>query len=541
MDTILRLLKLQIDNKTDLLKTASPLKMLVAALKLILGLAVATLILGYFLFSVVASGISISKGLLAFVLLVTQLISFVFAIGNIISTLYLSRDNELLICLPVSSNQLFISKIILIYLKEVFVNTLISVPLFIGLAFFGGFGLSFYLSLPLLLLILPIFPIVMAAFVSVPIMMIIRFLRRHSLLAIFTILGLVAVTMWGYISLIGGISGSFFFSGDKIALMQKMNASITNAGSKILLYFQMAGGLTAFSDWIWYLLFVGICAMLAVGAIFTVRPIYFKMAMSSLENKVSETAKPKKFKKESPFISLIKRETLCIFRSPTQIFEYFLFTLLMPFIVFSYDKLMMTTVENTLGKNMVGGAHIMVVTILAMLSNIVSASAISREGGNFHTSKTVPVNYYTQIFAKFAFNAFFTFCALMVTMGISFFIKTSDGAVAYPPLQLILGTAAVFLLSLGHIALSIDLDIKNPTPNLQGNEQASITSKSTPISICIGLLLGLIMGTYVILSASQSVTVTPYLILLGLTAAFAIWRLNTLVLRIQANYNKIEM
>ena len=78
------------------------------------------------------------------------------------------------------------------------------------------------------------------------------------------------------------------------------------------------------------------------------------------------------------FASLLKKETLCIFRSPTDIFEYFLFTLLMPFIVFTYDQLLTTITVNQAGINMIAGAHVMVVAILAMLSNIVSASAISR-------------------------------------------------------------------------------------------------------------------------------------------------------------------
>ena len=146
------------------------------------------------------------------------------------------------------------------------------------------------------------------------------------------------------------------------------------------------------------------------------------MSMSALEKTIRPAKKEKRFKKSSTLMSLIKKEAVCIFRSPTDVFEYFLFTLLMPFIVYSYDKLLMTITVNQAGVNMIAGSHVMVVAILAMLSNIVSASAISRDGGNFYTSKIIPVNYYTQLFAKLLFNAIFTIGALLVTAVISMFI-----------------------------------------------------------------------------------------------------------------------
>ena len=80
----------------------------------------------------------------------------------------------------------------------------------------------------------------------------------------------------------------------------------------------------------------------------------------------------------------------------------------------------MSIAVNEAGTQMIAGSHVMVVAILALLSNIVSASTISRDGGNFYISKIVPINYYTQIFAKVAFNAIFTVAALLVTMVISF-------------------------------------------------------------------------------------------------------------------------
>ena len=199
MKTILNLLKLQIDNKTDLLKTASPSKMLTSILKVIIAMALITAVAAFILFRIFSLGIAINSGVVAIVLLLTQAISLFFAIGNVINTLYLCKDNEMLICLPVTPNQLFISKVLLIYLREIAVNALISIPIFITLGFFGGLGISFYLSIPILALFAPILPIVLASFISVPLMALIRFLKKHVVLSIFSILAFVSVCLWGYI------------------------------------------------------------------------------------------------------------------------------------------------------------------------------------------------------------------------------------------------------------------------------------------------------------------------------------------------------
>ena len=535
MGNILNLLKLQIDNKTDLLKMASPKKMIVAILKVLLVLALITVAVALVLLRILSLGIAVSEGLVAIVLLATQGISLFFAIGNIINTLYLCKDNEMLICLPVTPNQLFISKVLLIYLRELAVNAMISIPLFITLGFLGGLGASFYLSIPILVLLLPIFPIVLASFISIPLMGVIRFLKKHVVLSILCILGLVAACLWGYISLIGAMAGNFNIANQQLETVRKINQVIATVGKHVVVYVQLAKAMLSFTQWFWYPLFLLLCAGVSMLTVLAIRPLYFKIAMSSLENTIKSKEKKRPLKKSSPFFSLIKKETLCIFRSPTDIFEYFLFTLLMPFIVFSYDQLLTTITVNQAGTNMIAGAHVMVVAILAMLSNIVSASAISRDGGNFYTSKIVPVNYYAQIFAKLAFNAIFTCGALFVTMFVSFL---TEGAVVW---HVILGTVAVMFAAIGHIAWSIDMDIKDPTINLQGDEASSITSRSTPKSVAFGLVIGFILGIIIILMSYLKTLIIPYLLIIVLSFVFAVYRIYILVLRSHLCYNKIEM
>jgi len=534
MRATLNLLRLQIDNHTDLLKTASPRKMALSVIKILVLLVAIIAAFAYGFTNIFMLGFAINAELIALILLVVQALTLVFTVAHVIGTLYLSRDNELLICLPVTANQFFISKILLVYFKELMFDALLCVPLFLCLGVFGGFGASFYLSIPLYILLLPVLPIIIASFISIPVMRVMAFLKRHAVLAIVVLLTLVASVLWAYISLIASFAGSFNIAEQQLQVVASINKIVLNVGKKVFVYYQLAQAMLSFASWYYIPLFLALCAGLSFATVMIIRPFYFKVAMPQLENRVTiRRRKSKKFRHSSPFVSLIRKEAMCIFRSPSEVFQYFLFTLLMPFIVFSYDRLLMTISVNQAGVNMIAGTHVMIVAIMAMLSNISSASAISRDGANFHTSKIVPVSYFTQIFAKLTFNGIFTLGAVLLTAIVSAF--------TYPVWQIALGSVAVAFASVGHIALCLEMDIKNPSVNMQGDEESSTTSKSTPRALVIGLLLGFVMGLILILLSSVEKVVLPYLLIIALSLIFALWRIWNLVLRIQLAYDKIEM
>ena len=117
------------------------------------------------------------------------------------------------------------------------------------------------------------------------------------------------------------------------------STAIELLGVNVPIYYPLALAMVNIANIKNILPFMAICAVLFYLTILVIKPLYFKVAMSSLEKTAKEVDKPKEFKHSKPFVSLIKKEMLSIFRSPSEIFEYFLFTLLMPFIVFSYDKL----------------------------------------------------------------------------------------------------------------------------------------------------------------------------------------------------------
>ena len=533
MGNVFHLLKLQIDNKTNLLKTFAPKKMAVAICKTLAVLLAVLFAVRFVGSKIFVLGISINAQLLAVILAITQLISVVFCTGNIIGTLYFGKDNEMLICLPVTPNQLFVSKILFIYLRELYVSSLISIPIFMGLGIMGGLPTEYYFSFLFILFFLPVLPIVLASFLSVLIMAVHKYLKKHPYLSVILMLLLVIACLAGYVYLIGNIVTSFNIAGNQIETVKKINADISRIGSKIFLYYQLALAFLSFGNWRYFLLFVAVCLVLFFITLLVIRKFYFKASQPERQSGTVRGKERFSFRCRSPFISLIAKEILCVFRSPDQVFGYFLFTLLMPFIVYSYDKLFMSITVNQTGVNMIAGAHIMAVAILAMLSNLASASAISRDGSEFYISKIIPVNYFTQMFAKLAFNVLFTLGALFVTMIVSCFI--------YPIWQIVIGTVAVAFFSVGHAAMSLEMDVRDPAIPSQGNGDVPSAGKNTTKSIISALFIGVAIGAFIIFTSSMQNVAVPYIILSVLGLVFMLHRLVLLVLRINLQYEKIEM
>ena len=125
MSQILELFKLQLDNKFTIFKQKDFKSFLKNVFKYLLLISGIVLLLYFILQSIFfLLFIEVNAELMTLVLLITQGISFVFAIASIISTLYLNKDNELFMVMPVTFNQLFVSKIMMLYVTELIFNIL---------------------------------------------------------------------------------------------------------------------------------------------------------------------------------------------------------------------------------------------------------------------------------------------------------------------------------------------------------------------------------------------------------------------------------
>lgn len=531
MSQILELFRLQLDNKYDIFKKKDfkslfmyMFKYLVLAIAIILVLYIILKKIFFLLF------IRVNEDLMAIVLFATQLISFVFAIGSIMRTLYFSKDNELFMVMPVTFNQLFVSKIMMIYMNELIFNVLYMFPILFTFGILGHFSIWYFLLLIVFVPILPVLPIALASLISIPFMFIVKFFKRNIWLTIVTILVLVAGIFVLYMSIVSQISGAINIAEKQVATGLEVNNAIERIGSKIFLYNYLALSVVQFSMmWFPFVYLIGSVALFMI-CFLIIKPFYYKVATISLENTSKVKQRAGKFKKRTPFAELLLNEIRTVFRSPAYIFQFFLFPLFMPLIVYTYDKLLITIAVNQAGQNMIFGSHILILSIIALMSNTISSIAISKEGANFYISKVSPVSYRTQVYAKLLFNAIFTVSAIIITTITTFIFTDLDALI------ILLSSFMIIILSLGHIVHSFDMDLMNPVLKWYDNSEISQLSKSTTKSMIYALVLSVVVFALATLGGTIGIVVDIVISILYLIA-----RIHLLKIRIYHYYNAMEV
>ncbi len=535
MSQILKLFKIQFDEKFDILKTGNKKKMIGAIIKYLLIIIALTIAFYTVFLKFVLLGFKTREELVSIVLLITQVISLLFAIGHTIKTLFQNKDNELLMSMPVSPNQVFVSKILFSYVQEVIINSFFVLPLLLSIGILGGsdigFGVYFFLSMPFIIAILPLLPLSIALLLSIPVSYVLKFFKKHFIIATGLLLAFVVVMILLYVNLLAGITEGFNIASKQIETVKNINKAIETFGQHNYLYLWFAQGIMHISKIYWILLFIILSGSIFTLAFFVVKPFFFKLAMGNLENSVS-VYREGSFKTNNKFSSLLKIEFLNVFRSPGTIFDYFLFVILMPFVVVVYDNLLLGMVVNQTGIQMINGSHVLIVAVFATLSNIYSASAISREGANFYIIKSSPISYYTTSFAKLTFNAIFSVSAIIIT-GIATCFYLDIGVA-------ILTTFICIFLSLAHMFYSFDIDLKKPTLDWYDSGDIAKLNKNTTKSIISGILIALLSGLFIILLASTNLGLWSFVLLLILSIAFCLYKFYILILRIFYQYERLE-
>ena len=535
MSRIGKAFKFQMDNKFNLFKTHNVKALLINVLLRLLVFAGIAMGL-YFALSrmFMLLGLQVNASFMTFVLVGCQAVSFVFGIANIITTLYLSKDNELLMVLPITFNEIFISKILVLYVTDLIFSLTYLLPVFVTFGILGGLNATFYITALLLIPILPIFPIALASIFSIPLMMVVRFFKKHVVLSIIVLLAIVAGAFVGYMEIVTSISGATNIADKQIESGLKINRYIKETGMSIWGYFHVAEALYDFSIFYRPILFFAGSLALFCACFLLIRPFYFRIATMSTENTHSEAKRTKTFKKRTPFQALLLNEIRSVFRSPGYLFQYFLFPLFMPLIVYTYDKLLVSIVVNQAGKDMIIASHVLVLSIIALMSNTISSTAISREGGPFYIAKCTPVSFYVQVKAKIAFNAIFTIGAILLTT------ITTLCFTDYNAFTVIATGICVSVLSLGHICHSFDMDLINPVLDWYDNSEITAISKSTTSCIIYALLLSILACLIIIFA----ITVNLYFAfgcLFIVSALYCAARIHLLLIRTKYYYEKMEI
>lgn len=536
MSTILKLLRLQIDNKYDFFrktkrKTFKTFGGYAIIFCLVLGLV-------YFLGRQVITylQINMNQHFFGIVLVVAQAVSLIFGMTSVLKNLYMSKENELLIIFPASFNQLYLSKILILYISELIFNLIYIVPIlmsFGAIALSAGYvGMGYFLGVVLLLPFLPILPLALAVIISIPVMYLIKFLKKRQTLSTIFILATVVLVFVMYMGLVPKITGAFNIAEKQMETSFKVNLAIRRIGGKIPIYFWLSNSLKAINEFYRIPIYILITLGMFVVATIIIKP-FFKSIILSGNEATQIKGRKKPFRVRNQFLELLITQFRMLFRSPNYVFDFLLFPLLMPIITIMYDKLLFTIVVNQMGKGLIIGSHVLVISIITLISSSISSTAISRDGAMTYFVKSSPVSYNKQTFVKILVNLIINFISLTMTTILCLVLKIGN------PLIMILASISVFILSIGHVCQAYDWDLRNPSLKWYDSSEIQSVNKNTTKTITLGIVLSLIV--FLIMSLLYHNLIIGLLAVMLIGIIYAVARIYLLYYRINYYYMEMEI
>lgn len=416
-------------------------------------------------------------------------------VGQINRALFEGEDVALFSAMPIGANSLFVAKIISIYFQQ-FIYSLVSV-LTINLTLAAHFQVAawYYVMTAIVCFVLPIISTAFASILVLPFRAIKRAISPHFILRFIVITLITIGLFYVYFLLLKGIkelllgeSLKYFFNQ---SLMEKINlvASFAFPSSWLANLFVKHNVTKSF-------VFIAILLVVCFGlALFVIKSILNWVLQARVGGTEKFKFKKKKVsKKIPPFFSLIKKEFLQIFRTPSYAFSYFSVAIIVPMMVYFCMSIGSSLIFKLIGINSNVELAIFLTLMFSALSNMFCSTNISREGNLFYSLKAMPISPLTLIYSKILL------CMLVATFSqiLSASILFATGFVTLKVMFFVLGVGILF--SFAQICIATKYDFTHAKFPADEESFAFETANSSSLIVVLGLAFSLIIGGGVLMA-----------------------------------------
>jgi len=348
---------------------------------------------------------------------ITCFIIFFFGIFYTVNTFYFSTDIESLLPLPLTPVQILGAKFTVTLVYEYLTELVFLLPILVTYGIMDSGGPLYYIYVAIIFLILPVIPLAVAAIIN---MVIMRFTNVSRYKDVFKIMGgimamFLALGLNIYIQKLAMAT----ISQDKIGeMLRQGNNSAINIvsnmfpGSKFAVNALVTPG--SLIGIINMIIFLAISTCIVVIFMIVGKMLYFKGVIgisesSSSRKTISSDELRKRTRKSSILAASTTKELKLLFRTPI----YFMNCILMNFIgpVF---MLVIFTADSESSQQLKAGTYflrtnnasgiviacVFALSIFISVSNLIAATAISREGKNLFVLKYMPVDFKKIIIGK---------------------------------------------------------------------------------------------------------------------------------------------
>jgi ABC-2 type transport system permease protein len=492
---------------------------------------------------------TLSEDMLITIIFLSQIITILSSMSDIINSLYTNKENLMLLAFPCKYSEIFASKLVIFFINE------LRKSLFFTLPFLIAFGISYVVPWSYWLLafavwiLLAMIPMIINTMISIIVIYIKKFLHTHILAYILTLvvcLSGVFYLSYYFLSMlptpirIVAVYGKFIkyvnIAFASIASVANIYAWIGNilCGIKIYLYLPI----------LLLIVIVGIGLMY-----FAVMPYYFNTVSSTAE-KSSEKCKVKKVstrkhknnkkhkepnKKVRLFITFMRKELLILSRDTASIGDIVSICLMPPIIVYIMNFVLGAINQNILGEYIVVAFNVMIILSLLSIYNGNMAAIFSREGQEFSILKTAPSQTSIIGWTKITITEVVNIVAIAINVILLRFITTIS------VVNLSLTFFTILLVSSAHILWSCQLDLNNPKIMEYAAKGNAVTlNGNIDKALVIGFIMATLSGALCLLLLMDSF-VTGWLRLIIIVFAVLLLRLYLYKTNLDVYFRELEM
>ena len=446
-----------------------------------------------------------------FLTLSCQGLVLMFGLHAIISNVFTVRDADKLLYMPVRTHTIFLAKLTVAYLNEVITTAVTVLVVLLPFGMGSGVGLTYYLMLLVALVLIPMFPLLLACIVAMPFSALIAHIGKNSsiktvlrIVIYLLIMGVYMYAMYSFGFMTGSGNGNILDNPE--LFMQDMIGGFTDKLSSIMPYFHsnymlVTGMLaTSFIDWlIAFAITLGEHIALLGVVILISLPFYRKILTLSVEDgggSVRKLAQGNyKLGKNSVVKELMLSDLKRTVRDGQQGFQSFAGVVMMPIIVLLLYFFMGLADEGSASFLQIMSVSplfqvvaplvvLVYMTFIGLGTNVLGLYPISRENTSVYMLKSLPVS-----FSKILLSKVLLATAVMV---ISDFI-TCVLIVALLGVKWYFGIAMLITMALsgfGSMCITTLLDLKAPRFGWTNFNHSLKNAKNSWIALLISLLIG---------------------------------------------------
>ncbi|MBE7084650.1 MAG: hypothetical protein E7368_01180 [Clostridiales bacterium] len=476
-----------------------------------------------------------TKDMFVSFIFVTQIITLFSCMSSMISILYTSKENAMLLAFPCTYGEIFLSRIIVFAIEELKKSMYFLVPILIAFGVQVG-GVSYWLTLLPMWFMLCLFPVLIGALLSIPLIYVKRFLEKHIGLYAFLVIAFIVGLFVGVTILLDKLPDPLRLVVIYHDFMQNLQGAFAAMRSWSLWYAFI--GAAMYGEGVYWTLPVSILIFAAFGAacFLIARPFYFKAVSSTVEAGRTKRHKHRKHKVNNLFLTFFRKELKLFVRNSQSVNSAVITILMFPLISYVFNFILLVINKNMLGDFMSIAFNVMITLSVLSANNATAAAAISSEGNEFAVLKTAPSNTAVICWAKIAVTSLVNLFALAVTfVMLTFTTNLGTG-------DLILMAVLLILLTMGHIMWSFQLDINNPRIldyATKGNNV--VDNVNVGKSIVIGFIIATLIGALTLLFMMDSTKASGWIRLLAIAVAFIAARFYLLRRNIKVYFNEIQM